>query len=206
MALNCSELLYDIVGADCNNEAHVLTSGELILIPYDKFIGSTAATANGGGFLLSDGIGTMREGKASMLTTYGEATTGSFEAVKGTYLTKFKHQVEAKLFLRYGEVRGALNALKNGKFVVVLALSAKEAAEGMTGVTPLCAELYGFNSGLELAELSGSTQLEDGVAYSVVLASKDGNEEPFVPIALEGEIEEYEAMKKSLLTPVKPGE
>lgn len=198
MAIDCSSVLNGMVGADCSVGAVAGTGGDVVLIPVKGFTVSTASDLGGGSMELSDGIGTLEGGKAAKIQTFPDAVIGSYEAVVGTYTTKFKHNVEVKIFLRSDEVKMGLNAIRTGRYAVIVPLGSGDMSN-KTDV--IVAELYGATNGLVASAISGTTALEDGVAVNVTLSSKDGAEENLVPINLVGTFAELEVQIKSLTEP-----
>lgn len=117
--------------------------------------------------------------KGVLFEAYPNSITGEFSLSAETYVNKYQHKVTVRLFLRHTEVREVLNILTNGNFLVLVRAKGTESGGDAKSATQL--EAYGAASGMTVSELSGSTDLADGVAYTVVFQSKEPALEPYVP-------------------------
>lgn len=100
----------------------------------------------------------------------------SYELVKGDYFNGYKHICETSLHYVGLEERELINQLTSEARVVVIN---KKRDTGITGEETF--EIFGWRVGLEIE--SGTRNYgENAGVYNFILASKDGEVEPYTPL------------------------
>lgn len=123
------------------------------------------------------------------------ATVGSDTINAGTYLKTHQHNVVVRIFKKSEAAKKFVNGLTNARVIAIV----ENNDTGDNGDTKY--EVYGWDSGLELTEITVTTEMTDGVAYQVTLANGTIAQEGSLPISLFNTDEETtDLMVEGLLT------
>lgn len=166
---NCAQISANLALAACQNSAVGLES-ELVLINRDDidFAGSTVT-----GNVISALV--LKSGKTGFLyTSEKNAFEGDSPLNKGTYKTGFNHQLVLRAFLKAQLTKDQINALAKTKVVAVV-----KNKDNVSGETKF--EVYGWENGLELNDLSAPTTDGDGVIYTITLGTGENQRESELP-------------------------
>ena len=93
------------------------------------------------------------------------ATVGESSVNVGTYNRTHQHNLTVRIFKKSEAAKKFVNGLTNSRVVAIV----ENNERGDDGDTKF--EIYGWDSGLELNELTASTEMTDGVAYLITLGS-----------------------------------
>lgn len=106
------------------------------------------------------------------------ATVGSDTINAGTYLKTHQHNVVVRIFKKSEAAKKFVNGLTNARVIAIV----ENNDTGDNGDTKY--EVYGWDSGLELTEITVTTEMTDGVAYQVTLANGTIAQEGSLPMSL----------------------
>ena len=106
------------------------------------------------------------------------ATVGSDTINAGTYLKTHQHNVVVRIFKKSEAAKKFVNGLTNARVIAIV----ENNDPGDHGDTKY--EVYGWDSGLELTEITVTTEMTDGVAYQVTLANGTIAQEGSLPMSL----------------------
>jgi len=106
------------------------------------------------------------------------ATVGSDTINAGTYLKTHQHNVVVRIFKKSEAAKKFVNGLTNARVIAIV----ENNDTGDKGDTKY--EVYGWDSGLELTEITVTTEMTDGVAYQVTLANGTIAQEGSLPMSL----------------------
>ncbi len=106
------------------------------------------------------------------------ATVGSDTVNAGTYLKTHQHSVVVRIFKKSEAAKKFVNGLTNARVIAIV----ENNDTGDNGNTKY--EVYGWDSGLELTEITVTTEMTDGVAYQVTLANGTIAQEGSLPMSL----------------------
>ncbi|MCD8293803.1 MAG: hypothetical protein LUE27_00950 [Clostridia bacterium] len=111
----------------------------------------------------------------------------------GTYVNTFKHQILGRIFLRTQEVKDQLIALSNAKVVVIV--KNLDTANDETVY-----EVFGWDSGMVMSDLTQASTDGDGVLYSFTVATDDSSTESQLPLSFyAGSLAETETAIEALI-------
>lgn len=106
------------------------------------------------------------------------ATVGSDTINAGTYLKTHQHNVVVRIFKKSEAAKRFVNGLTNARVIAIV----ENNDTGDNGDTKY--EVYGWDSGLELTEITVTTEITDGIAYQVTLANGTIAQEGSLPMSL----------------------
>lgn len=158
---------------DCDGPALAGTSGRVILLSFTDINRAKSTVANNviSTIVLKSGA------KGYEVDSLPNAVVGDTPATVGTYFTTFQHTLTVRLFKKSEAAKKFINQLPTARVVAIV----ENNERGAKGEVKY--EVYGWNSGLTLTELTGSTEMTDGVAYQVSLGSSSVAQEKTVPMS-----------------------
>lgn len=165
----CAQLSKNLALAACQNSTPGLES-ELVLINFDDVDRSASEVTDN---VISDLI--LKESKTGFLyTSEKNAFEGDSPLNKGTYRTGFNHSLVIRAFVKSQDAKDEINAMARCKFIGVA--KNKDTASGETKY-----EVYGWDNGLELNDLSAPTNDGDGIIYTITLGTGENQRESELP-------------------------
>lgn len=187
MAISCGNIKTSVIAAACGKAVSGGTEAKVYLVNYadvDK-ANSTKDPNNSQVINVLD----LVDGKRLYgFTSKAKATVGTATFNRGTYFDNFDHSVQIRAFARNQETKDFLNNLVGARVMVIVENVDDGAytigADGQVVDDPdqsTKCELYGWDSGLTVSEMPWSTEISDGVVFSVTLASDDNNKEGALP-------------------------
>lgn len=181
MALDCSKITTGFANESCGPTAIAGTAPRVILMSYsdiDKaastFVAGTAPCADNRvleTIVLKDGA------KAYEVDSLPNATVGEDTINVNTYNRTHQHNLTIRIFKKSEAAKCFVNQLTNARVVAIV----ENNDHGDDGDTKY--EVYGWDSGLELNDLTVSTEMADGVAYLFTLGSGTLAQEGSLPIS-----------------------
>lgn len=171
--MDCSKITTGFIVADCDGPAIAGTSGRVILLSFTEIDRAKSTVANNviSTIVLKSGA------KGYEVDSLPNAVVGDTPATVGTYVTTFQHTLTVRLFKKSEAAKKFINQLPMARVVAIV----ENNERGAKGEVKY--EVYGWNSGLTLTELTGSTEMTDGVAYQVGLGSSSVAQEKTVPMS-----------------------
>lgn len=172
--LDCSKIKTGFINQVCGKPAIAGTTARVILLSYsdvDKSKSVVTDNVISSLILKADAIGYE-------VDSLPNATVGSDTINAGTYLKTHQHNVVVRIFKKSEAAKKFVNGLTNARVIAIV----ENNDTGNNGDTKY--EVYGWDSGLELTEITVTTEMTDGVAYQVTLANGTLAQEGSLPMSL----------------------
>ena len=172
--LDCSKIKTGFINQACGKPAIAGTAARVILISYsDADKSKSVVTDNVISSLILKAGATGYE-----VDSLPNATVGSDTINAGTYLKTHQHNVVVRIFKKSEAAKKFVNGLTSARVIAIV----ENNDTGDGGDTKY--EVYGWDSGLELTEITVTTEMADGVAYQVTLANGTIAQEGSLPMSL----------------------
>lgn len=172
--LDCSKIKTGFINQVCGKPAIAGTTARVILLSYsDADKSKSVVTDNVISSLILKAGATGYE-----VDSLPNATVGSDTVNAGTYLKTHQHNVVVRIFKKSEAAKKFVNGLTNARVIAIV----ENNDTGDNGDTKY--EVYGWDSGLELTEITVTTEMTDGVAYQVTLANGTIAQEGSLPMSL----------------------
>lgn len=172
--LDCSKIKTGFINQVCGKPAIAGTTARVILLSYsDADKSKSVVTDNVISSLILKAGATGYE-----VDSLPNATVGSDTINAGTYLKTHQHNVVVRIFKKSEAAKKFVNGLTNARVIAIV----ENNDTGANGDTKY--EVYGWDSGLELTEITVTTEMTDGVAYQVTLANGTIAQEGSLPMSL----------------------
>jgi hypothetical protein len=169
--MNCTDLTANITAALCGKVAVSGTGAKVVLINYediDRILSTEVANV-----ITSLKLNGTKKGV--LFTSHEDSTVGDVSLKKGTYVDTFVHNLNLRIFVKNEDTKKFVNDLAMAKIVAVV----ENKELGNAGDVKY--EVYGWNSGLEASEITGTTELADGIVYNVKIGTSDKSTEGTLP-------------------------
>lgn len=172
--LDCSKIKTGFTNQVCGKPAIAGTTARVILISYSDVDKSKSVVTDN---VISSLI--LKAGATGYeVDSLPNATVGSDTINAGTYLKTHQHNVVVRIFKKSEAAKKFVNGLTNARVIAIV----ENNDTGDNGDTKY--EVYGWDSGLELTEITVTTEMTDGVAYQVTLANGTIAQEGSLPMSL----------------------
>lgn len=172
--LDCSKIKTGFTNQVCGKPAIAGTTARVILLSYSDVDKSKSVVTDNviSSFILKAGA------TGYEVDSLPNATVGSDTINAGTYLKTHQHNVVVRIFKKSEAAKKFVNGLTNARVIAIV----ENNDTGDNGDTKY--EVYGWDSGLELTEITVTTEMTDGVAYQVTLANGTIAQEGSLPMSL----------------------
>lgn len=172
--LDCSKIKTGFINQVCGKPAIAGTTARVILLSYSDVDKSKSVVTDN---VISSLI--LKAGATGYeVDSLPNATVGSDTINAGTYLKTHQHNVVVRIFKKSEAAKKFVNGLTNARVIAIV----ENNDPGDNGDTKY--EVYGWDSGLELTEITVTTEMTDGVAYQVTLANGTIAQEGSLPMSL----------------------
>lgn len=172
--LDCSKIKTGFINQVCGKPAIAGTTARVILLSYSDVDKSKSVITDN---VISSLI--LKAGATGYeVDSLPNATVGSDTINAGTYLKTHQHNVVVRIFKKSEAAKKFVNGLTNARVIAIV----ENNDTGDNGDTKY--EVYGWDSGLELTEITVTTEMTDGVAYQVTLANGTIAQEGSLPMSL----------------------
>lgn len=172
--LDCSKIKTGFINQVCGKPAIAGTTARVILLSYSDVDKSKSVVTDN---VISSLI--LKAGATGYeVDSLPNATVGSDTINAGTYLKTHQHNVVVRIFKKSEAAKKFVNGLTNARVIAIV----ENNDIGDNGDTKY--EVYGWDSGLELTEITVTTEMTDGVAYQVTLANGTIAQEGSLPMSL----------------------
>lgn len=172
--LDCSKIKTGFTNQVCGKPAIAGTTARVILLSYSDVDKSKSVVTDN---VISSLI--LKAGATGYeVDSLPNATVGSDTINAGTYLKTHQHNVVVRIFKKSEAAKKFVNGLTNARVIAIV----ENNDPGDNGDTKY--EVYGWDSGLELTEITVTTEMTDGVAYQVTLANGTIAQEGSLPMSL----------------------
>lgn len=174
MIIDCSKLCGGFVEDECTSGAIAGTGPRVILLNYTD-IDRTASTKNTADANIIETI-VLKEGAVGYeVESLPNATVGEDTLNVGTYRNNHQHNLTVRIFKKSAAAKKFVNCTTNARVVAIV----QNNDEGDLGNTKY--EIYGWDAGLKLNDLSSTTEMEDQVAYLLTFGSDTVAQENSLP-------------------------
>lgn len=190
--MDCSKIQVGFAQEACQALAVPGTSPRVILISFTDIDKSKSVVANN---VISSLV--LKQGtKGYEVDSLPNATVGSDSINVGTYVRTHAHNVIVRIFQKSEAAKKFVNGLTNAKVVAIV----ENNEHGSAGEVKY--EVYGWDSGLGLSDLTTGTDMADNVVYQATLASDSNALENTLPKSFYSENEAAtDAAITALLSP-----
>ena len=172
--LDCSKIKTGFTNQVCGKPAIAGTTARAILLSYSDVDKSKSVVTDN---VISSLI--LKAGATGYeVDSLPNAIVGSDTINAGTYLKTHQHNVVVRIFKKSEAAKKFVNGLTNARVIAIV----ENNDTGDNGDTKY--EVYGWDSGLELTEITVTTEMTDGVAYQVTLANGTIAQEGSLPMSL----------------------
>lgn len=172
--LDCSKIKTGFTNQVCGKPAIAGTTARVILLSYSDVDKSKSVVTDN---VISSLI--LKAGATGYeVDSLPNATVGSDTINAGTYLKTHQHNVVVRIFKKSEAAKKFVNGLTNARVIAIV----ENNDTGDNGDTKY--EVYGWDSGLELTEITVTTEMTDGVTYQVTLANGTIAQEGSLPMSL----------------------
>lgn len=172
--LDCSKIKTGFINQVCGKPSIAGTTARVILISYSDIDKAKSVVTDN---VISSLI--LKVGATGYeVDSLPNATVGSDTINAGTYLKTHQHNVVVRIFKKSEAAKKFVNGLTNARVIAIV----ENNDTGDNGDTKY--EVYGWDSGLELTEITVTTEMTDGVAYQVTLANGTIAQEGSLPMSL----------------------
>lgn len=172
--LDCSKIKTGFINQVCGKPVIAGTTARVILLSYSDVDKSKSVVTDN---VISSLI--LKTGATGYeVDSLPNATVGSDTINAGTYLKTHQHNVVVRIFKKSEAAKKFVNGLTNARVIAIV----ENNDTGDNGDTKY--EVYGWDSGLELTEITVTTEMTDGVAYQVTLANGTIAQEGSLPMSL----------------------
>lgn len=172
--MDCSKIKVGFEMAACGKPALAGTAPRVILLNYtdiDKAVSDMSATDEN----VIESIVLLAGAKGYEVDTLPNATVGEDTINKGTYTSTHQQNLTVRIFKKSAAAKKFVNGLTNARVVAIV----QNNDRGVAGDTKY--EVYGWDSGLELNDLTASTEMADNVPYLFTLGSGSVAQEGSLP-------------------------
>ena len=171
---DCSKIKTGFTNQVCGKPAIAGTTARVILLSYSDVDKSKSVVTDN---IISSLI--LKAGAIGYeVDSLPNATVGSDTINAGTYLKTHQHNVVVRIFKKSEAAKKFVNGLTNARVIAIV----ENNDTGDNGDTKY--EVYGWDSGLELTEITVTTEMTDGVVYQVTLANGTIAQEGSLPMSL----------------------
>lgn len=161
--LDCSQINVGFAMDSCSRLSIAGTGSRVILLNYSDINKALSEEAENviASIVLKAGA------KGYEVASLPDATVGEDTLSAGTYRNRHLHSVTVRIFKKSEAAKKFVNSLTDARIVAIV----ENNDIGEEGEVKY--EVYGWDSGLKLSELTASTELTDEASYVCGLASKD---------------------------------
>lgn len=172
--LDCSKIKTGFINQECSKPVVAGTTARVILLSYSEVDKSKSVVTDN---VISSLI--LKAGATGYeVDSLPNATVGSDTINAGTYFKTHQHNVVVRIFKKSEAAKKFVNGLTNARVIAIV----ENNDTGDNGDSKY--EVYGWDSGLELTEITVTTEMTDGVAYQVTLANGTIAQESSLPMSL----------------------
>ncbi len=190
--MDCSKIQVGFAQESCSALAVPGTGSRVILVSYSDIDKTKSVVTDN---VISSLV--LKQGaKGYEVDSLPNATVGSDSINVGTYVRTHAHNVIVRIFQKSEAAKKFVNGLTNAKVVAIV----ENNEHGASGDVKY--EVYGWDSGLGLSDLTTGTDMADNVVYQATLASDSSALENTLPKSFYSESEAAtDAAIAALLSP-----
>lgn len=169
--MDCSKITAGLVAASCAAAEIAGTFSKIALFNYADIDRQGSTVTND----VIVNVLMLGSAKGFYFESIEDSHVGEVALAKGAYYNEFDHTITLRVFVKSESAKAFVNGLKNARVVVFL----PNKATGTAGNQKW--EAYGWDAGLKVSEITGTTELADKVVYTIKLASTDTAKEQTLP-------------------------
>lgn len=177
--MNCSDITANLIAAVCGKQALAGTGQKVILINFEDIDKTLSEVV---GDVINSIV--LKSGKhAYAFTSLEDSTVGDFALNKGTYFNSWNHNLPLNIFTKSEASKKFMNLSAGARVVAVVENKEIGTASvgGVVATGEVKYEVYGWDSGLELLEATGSTAIADGVVFAPKFGTGEKSKENSIP-------------------------
>lgn len=169
--MDCNKITAGFIGGACGTKMAIGgTDTEVVLFNYADVLKEGSDLDEETGIISTIAL---REGtKGYIFKSLQNSTEASATLAAGTYVDMYDHSLTLRNFVDEPEAMAWFNSLKGGRYIALV--SKRKTGKGHW-------QVYGWQSGLKLAENAYNTTYTDNVVNAPVLASDDTSKESALP-------------------------
>lgn len=177
--MNCSDIAKDLIAAVCGKQALAGTGARVIFINFEDIDRELSVVTNN---VITEIV--LKNGKkAYAFTSLEDSTVGDFALNKGTWFNTWNHNLPLNIFTKSEASKEFMNLGAGARVVAIV--ENKEIGTALSGgvvkTGEVKYEVYGWDSGLELLEATGSTAIADGVVFNPKFGTGEKSKENSIP-------------------------
>lgn len=178
--MSCKTIAASLIADICGEQAASGTGARLIILNFNEVDKSLSSVTGN----VIDSI-VMKATKVGLSLTSADdnANLGEYSLVRGTYKPRWQHDVTGRLFTKDELTKTFMNDIVGSKVIIIVQNKAEGYTNQSTKTGPGATkyEVYGWDSGLEVLEATGSTEIADGVVYQFKAGSPERSKEGSLP-------------------------
>lgn len=185
-AIDCSKISAGLATDVCGAPAIAGTAGRVILVNYsdvDKALSTFKAETAGCKSRVLTSIVLKAGAVGFEFASLPNTTVGEDTIIVGTYRRRHQHNLTLRIFAKSQAAKCFVDSLGDARVVAIV----ENNERGPAGEVKY--EVYGWDAGLELNELTASTEITDEVVYLLTLGSGTVAQESSLPISFYSETE-----------------
>lgn len=182
--MDCSKISQGLQAAKCNVPPVPGTAPKVWLYNWSDVRVAAAKTEASGGPLVREGGIIISDDMANDFGKIGftfesldNSTEGNVTYNKGAYFGNWQHDLILRIFTKSQKSKQFVEGLNGARVVAVV--------ENKDQAGNCVFEMYGFYSGLELNEATGTTTMADLVVYQLTLGSGENSKESTLPLTID---------------------
>lgn len=169
--MDCSKITTGFAMSECDNYAVAGTASRAVIWSFTDVDKGKSVVADN---VVKELI--LKQGStAYAVESLPNTFTGEASVNVGTYVNTHQHSATIRILRKNEKAKKFVNGLTNG--LVMLMIENNNTSED--GETKY--EIYGWDSGLKLSELTATTDMADDVAYLATLTSPEVSQEHSLP-------------------------
>jgi hypothetical protein len=178
--MSCKNIAASLIADICGEQAKSGTGARAIILNFNEVDKSLSSLTDN----VIDSI-VMKATKVgySLTSIDDNGNLGEYSLVRGTYKPRWQHDVTGRLFTKDELTKTFMNNIVGSKVIIILENKEEGHTNATTNTGPGATkyEVYGWDSGLEVSEATGSTEIADGVVYQFKAGSPERSKEGSLP-------------------------
>jgi hypothetical protein len=169
--MNCTKIAADLTAAVCGQPPLAGTGARAILLNYDDVDKNASTVTNN---IISEII--MDAGtQGYAFTTIEDSMLGETTLNKGTYFESLQHDLSLRIHTKTQAAKDFVDDIVGSKIIAIV----ENLETGTAGEIKY--EVYGWDAGLEVNELTATTDMADETVYVIKLGSGEKSKEGTLP-------------------------
>lgn len=172
---SCTSIVEGVVAYQCCAPAIGGAFGDITLINFSDIDKDASIVTDN---IITELVLKAGDRKAYRFDFLDNTPIGTPTYQKGTYIGYWQHDVAMRFLVKSEAVKKFHNDMMCGRVIAIVHNKERGIDEDMSY------EVYGWDSGLELNESTGTTEMADGVVYETTIGSGEASKEKSLPKTL----------------------